>query len=148
MLTASGNSPAASSWADSVLPDRIDGLLAAMPCQKASALASPHSTLVAVKSSTEPCSTAMRPFQLGLVRSSQVFGYSSGLTRFVFSEGAKALTRSVTHILLGSFRLSGYFAASAGTYSWRYLLATKRTKTSSLHSTTSQFILPAFASWF
>src|SRR5437764_8204373 len=131
MLTASGNSPAASSWADSVLPDRIDGEFAAMPFQNVNALSSPHSDLVAVNSSTEPCSTAMRPFQFGLVRSSQALGYSSGLTRFVFSDGANAFTRSVTHILPGSLRLSGYLAATPGTYCCRKLFATKRTKTSS-----------------
>src|SRR5918911_758065 len=115
MFTASGNSPAASSWAVSVLPERIDGWLPAIPFQKASALSTPHSALVALKSSTLPCSIARRPFQLGWVRSSQAFGYSSGLTRLVFRDGVCGLTRSVTHSPLGSLRLSGYLAAADGT---------------------------------
>src|SRR5712691_3692979 len=106
MFTARGNSPAASSWADSVLPERIEGWFAAIAFQKASALTSPHSDLVAVNSRTAPCSTAMRPFQAELVRSSQALGYSSGLTRFVFRDGANGFTRSVTHMPLGSLRLS------------------------------------------
>src|ERR1051325_8198042 len=102
MFTANGNSPAASSWAVSVLPERMDGWFAAMPFQKASALSLPHSALVAENNSTLPSSMASLPFQLGLVRSSQVFGYSSGLTRFVFTDGVCALTRSVTQVPLGS----------------------------------------------
>src|ERR687885_232109 len=98
MLTASGNSPAASNWADSVLPERIDGWFAAIPFQKASALSVPHSALVALNKSTLPCSTAILPRQAGVVRSSHVLGYCSGLTRLVFSDGVCGLTRSVTQL--------------------------------------------------
>src|SRR5258707_8962954 len=114
MLAAKGNSPAASSCAVSVLPERIEGWFAAMPFQNASALSLPHSALVAVNSNTLPCSMAILPFQLALVRSSQVFGKSSGFTRLVLSDGVWGLTRSVTHVPLGSRRLSGYLAATLG----------------------------------
>src|SRR6202158_4158271 len=128
MFTARGNSPAASSWAASELPERIEGWLAAIPFQNASALSLPHSDLVAVNSKTAPCSTAMRPFQAGLVRSAHTLGYSSGLTRFVFSDGANGLTRSVTHMPLGSLRLSGYRTATAGNYCCRDPFVTSRQK--------------------
>src|SRR5260370_237430 len=101
--------------------------LPAMPFQHARALSLPHSALVAVNSSTLPCSMAILPFQVGLVRSSHVLGYSSGLTRLVLSDGVCGLTRSVTQVPLGSLRLSGYFAATPGVYVARKPLVTRRT---------------------